>query len=521
MYRKLIAGFCLFMAGEIVFRIVYLSGDGISRSVLAGVAIAETVFLAATAGAFSLGMFLVRKKNEKLLSRLGKLASSSARLLDGIFSYFDGSFIVIHSIFAQKNGTPNSVERAEEYLTTLYKEKSVDKYLETKSEPLAGRLKAGDFSSLASVDEIIGHAENVVSMLASVKDFLPRDAYARLEMYKKNAHYNVLMKRLIVSYDFYSKLIHEFFGDIIVNLAKSSQPLSEEILAIKENANCFVENVMRWEKELTDEGSPRNFNVLINQYNRQNGDFATLSRTIGAGYESLEKKLAAILRVVADMSKQTAQIQDIAEKVKVLSINASIEAARAGEEGKGFKVIANEIKGLSGMTNEIIEGILKSMTLAQDEVMGTVKDFGAESRLLGEKIKVQQNDFSVFYSILSDYTETFKGIFGSVSRLIGDIDVHIKSLNPLFQLHEISVQEMDNLNKIISEFLSSQRGEMDTAIVGVESGEHRDFLLAVIREYERKTISQFEGGVLEKIIRQYGLEKDFHPHEESKEIEIF
>jgi methyl-accepting chemotaxis protein len=224
---------------------------------------------------------------------------------------------------------------------------------------------------------------------------------------------------------------------------------------------------------------------------------------------------------VREIGNQSTRVLTIAENVNVLSINASIEAARAGESGKGFKVIADEIKGLSDLTHNIIDGMAESMREAQTEVTETMKEFSTEGEQLSKGIRGQQKEFSVFYSVLESYSNNFQSIFASVNKLIEEIDVHIRRFNPLFQLHEVSVQEMENLNKIISEFLNDQRGEMNTLMEGFTEEARRERVKTLIREFEKKTISRFEMQVLEKIIERYDFKKEMATSKKGSDIEIF
>lgn len=69
--------------------------------------------------------------------------------------------------------------------------------------------------------------------------------------------------------------------------------------------------------------------------------------------KSLSEVVGELYKIYQDLIKSFAEIGDIAEQTNLLALNASIEAARAGEAGRGFKVVAEEVRKLAIRTSQI------------------------------------------------------------------------------------------------------------------------------------------------------------------------
>jgi methyl-accepting chemotaxis protein len=107
---------------------------------------------------------------------------------------------------------------------------------------------------------------------------------------------------------------------------------------------------------------------------------ATLD-SVKSGSEALQRSIGAIGERAQEISKILRLIEEIADQTNLLALNAAIEAARAGEAGRGFAVVADEVKRLAERSAQatrdigaIIEGVQKdvgaAVTLTDDVLVG-------------------------------------------------------------------------------------------------------------------------------------------------------
>ena len=81
--------------------------------------------------------------------------------------------------------------------------------------------------------------------------------------------------------------------------------------------------------------------------------------------EEINALVAMFRQEVSKIGDVSEEINEIASQTTLLALNATIEAARAGDAGKGFTVVAGEVKALSGQTTKATDNVtevLKSLT---------------------------------------------------------------------------------------------------------------------------------------------------------------
>ena len=88
---------------------------------------------------------------------------------------------------------------------------------------------------------------------------------------------------------------------------------------------------------------------------------ADLSR-ISDAIERIQDEVNRLVDEIEKVGKVAAGIEAIAKQTNLLALNATIEAARAGEAGRGFNVVATEVKHLSGQTSEATAEIGETLT---------------------------------------------------------------------------------------------------------------------------------------------------------------
>lgn len=114
----------------------------------------------------------------------------------------------------------------------------------------------------------------------------------------------------------------------------------------------------------------------------------------------------------------TSSINAIAAQTNLLSLNASIEAARAGEFGKGFTVVAQEIRNLSAQTAAASTEINQIIERVDRDVMQTGNSIDASTSLLRQQEARMQRSQDALQTIATDSNDSVQAISGAQQQFV-------------------------------------------------------------------------------------------------------
>jgi methyl-accepting chemotaxis protein len=244
------------------------------------------------------------------------------------------------------------------------------------------------------------------------------------------------------------QLIIQEVSSRIKILATASEQLDHISAGLKNNAQETSEKSMAMTSTGTQMSANMNFittasqetTASIEQMVLATGDMSThishivqntdKARSVSGRAVSKTKSASARIMELGNSAKNigrvTETITEISEQTNLLALNANIEAARAGTAGRGFVVVANEIKALARQTAEATQDIEKDILGIQQTSLATSKEIGQISEIIREidtiissiaaSVEEQSDTTQTFAQNLLGVSEKFHGVNENLSQ---------------------------------------------------------------------------------------------------------
>lgn len=260
-------------------------------------------------------------------------------------------------------------------------------------------------------------------------------------------------------------------ADHTSELSSGMEDFSSKINAANDNGRA-IEQASEKVYNMTTEGS-KLMEISASQMNR----IDEIMRQAVVNVQNLDTQAQRISELVS-------VIQTIASQTNLLALNAAIEAARAGEHGRGFAVVADEVRRLA-----------EDVSISVTDITGIVDSIQQESTQVTESLEIGYREVEQGTSQIQETTETFTEISTAIEDMVVSIQVVIANLadvstdsdSMLGAIQEISAVAEESAAGIEQTSASSQETSSSMEEIASSSED-----LAVLAEELNNLIKEFK-----------------------------
>ncbi|TQR53564.1 methyl-accepting chemotaxis protein [Campylobacter troglodytis] len=277
---------------------------------------------------------------------------------------------------------------------------------------------------------------------------------------------------------------------IIVNLIKNAQELSQkahlvsdssekaseasnEQMQLCENIAKLVENVSVLADQiasiasLTEENSSKNATLSAKgkeAVQEVSLEMEKISQTLNESSEQISS-LEANSQKISDAMQL---IKDIADQTNLLALNAAIEAARAGEQGRGFAVVADEVRKLAEKTQDVTTEISAMIQVVQEGTANSVLAMQTanpqvqnglnlihEATEILEQINTGANNSFANTKEVSDASKKQVSLMEEISKDIHSLHEHSKETAKLMHENSSTSDQLETISNTLKDYTAN------------------------------------------------------------------
>jgi methyl-accepting chemotaxis protein len=217
------------------------------------------------------------------------------------------------------------------------------------------------------------------------------------------------------------------------------------------------------------------------------------------GRDELLSEISKLSQITDELRAMGAEVAGIASQTNLLALNAAIEAARAGEQGRGFAVVADEVRTLSNRSGQTGSRITQRIVQVNDTLQATLE---RTTQFAQQEAQILQQAEATIGSVLEQFRDSGNQIVesaqilaqesGQVRHDVGDVLVALQFQDRVSQILSHVILDMQKLADTLGEHQHNlQQG------IAVQELDVRNWLASIERSYttlEQVAVHQGKAG---------------------------
>jgi len=257
--------------------------------------------------------------------------------------------------------------------------------------------------------------------------------------------------------DHVASLADHLAGQVVTALGEAEQAVSEAIDAFS-RISCEASEVAAGAQAMATSGGESGVNQVTERATTVMGGFVQGMLTTARQVSRSAGQIQSLAKVSEELWKLLDEVKSVADQTDLLSLNASLEAARAGQAGRGFSVVAGEVRKLSERSRKAADR-MRSLTSQITSASGHVsKELGLSAeRSLEESCQAQLEINHLLHLIQegNDETQGAVSVLGDQSRQVSD---DVGRIIIAFQFHDLLRQRLEHVAEPLCTLRDSLRG---------------------------------------------------------------